>query len=179
MIYNYKFTNVGDLANISYKITFPTITGGQWLKNAGYMFIKKTTIKVMIKDCVIDKKEITPMTRILLEDSCKISPREMYISPSNLTSPFQITIHVCPIQIRDSFAHLMDKQIDEGIPLIDYEVICKVEIDPNPSLKSLYMATNQYIKPNINGFFRLEHINLHIKEKELIVDDQDKIIICI
>lgn len=149
MKYHYEFDNIQHMKNIHYIITLPSLNNAIWVPDVYCYFIRKTTVKIFIKDSLLDERSIFAETRWLLNrlNNCE----NTFICAKNNTNTGMIKLW--PGNIYNDFNYLF------LVISVHHKVTVDVEITTNPSIEEICIQNNEN-KPYIEGEFVVKEVTI-------------------
>ena len=135
-MYQYEFTDVYDINKISYKVTLPKLTDGNYIKNVAYYVVGTITIEIYINDLLLDKMIIFPEMRSMICELYKKDDYQQLVTKVKkddyLNYPCTVIVPLFPGDLESSFKYLIDCPA-----YIEYKILITVETNVNLKLENI------------------------------------------
>ena len=161
-MYKYEFTDVYDINKISYQVTLPKLTDGNYIKNVAYYVVGTITIEIYINDLLLDKMIIFPEMRSMICELYKKDDYQQLVTKDDyqqlvtkvkkddyLNYPCTVIVPLFPGDLESSFKYLIDCPA-----YIEYKILITVETNVNLKLENICTG-----KTEQEGKIEIEEIN--------------------
>ncbi len=145
--FNYSFTDIRNIIDISYIITFPELENAKWSPYAIHQIFEKTRISVCLDTIPLDE-EIFHSNRRHWQDIMFNTKPRLFIKSNS-----QMIVQLYPFDM-DKYQYLIDCPSH-----IKYDVECSVDINTEPDLTIAIVCYTDDIK--VNGSFLIKEVILN------------------